>query len=56
MRMGNTEGERAVEALVDNVLKTRFEDIANMAVFLSSDAAIDITGQTFFVDGGSYMA
>ena len=32
------------------------EDIANMAVFLASDAAIDITGQTFFVDGGSYMA
>ena len=32
------------------------EDIANMTVFLASDAAIDITGQTFFVDGGSYMA
>ncbi len=30
-------------------------DIANMAVFLASDAAIDITGQTFNVDSGSNM-
>jgi NAD(P)-dependent dehydrogenase (short-subunit alcohol dehydrogenase family) len=30
-------------------------DIANMAVFLASDAASDIAGQTFNVDGGSNM-
>ena len=32
------------------------EDIASMTVFLASDAAVDITGQTFLVDGGSYTA
>jgi len=31
------------------------KDVANMAVFLASDAASDITGQTFNVDGGSNM-
>jgi 3-oxoacyl-[acyl-carrier protein] reductase len=31
------------------------EDIANMAVFLASNAASNITGQTFNVDGGSNM-
>jgi NAD(P)-dependent dehydrogenase (short-subunit alcohol dehydrogenase family) len=30
-------------------------DVANMAVFLASDAASDITGQTFNVDSGSNM-
>lgn len=32
------------------------QDIANMVVFLASDAASDITGQTFSVDGGQTMA
>lgn len=31
------------------------QDVANMAVFLASDAASDITGQTINVDGGSNM-
>jgi len=32
------------------------EDIANMALFLASDAASWITGQTFVVDGGAQLA
>ena len=33
----------------------RPEDIANMVVFLTSDAASFITGQTISVNGGAYM-
>jgi len=29
------------------------EDIANMAVFLASDAASWITGETYVIDGGA---
>jgi 3-oxoacyl-[acyl-carrier protein] reductase len=31
------------------------QDIANMVVFLASDAARDVTGQTIHVDGGYFM-
>jgi NAD(P)-dependent dehydrogenase (short-subunit alcohol dehydrogenase family) len=33
----------------------RPEDIANLALFLSSDAASYITGQMVSVSGGAYM-
>ena len=32
------------------------EDVANSVVFLSSDAASYITGETIHVNGGMYMA
>ena len=32
------------------------EDVANLALFLASDAARTITGQSINVDGGWYMA
>jgi NAD(P)-dependent dehydrogenase (short-subunit alcohol dehydrogenase family) len=34
---------------------TEPQDIANMAAFLASDAASDISGQTYSVDGGHLL-
>jgi 2-methylcitrate dehydratase PrpD len=42
--MGNTEGERAVEALVDNVLKTRFEDIDQATIENTKNRILDVIG------------
>ena len=46
--------QRVVQSVPMRRLTTP-EDIANMAVFLASNAASNITGQTFNVDGGSNM-
>src|SRR5262245_21518678 len=55
-RYGNTEEE--IAAMSDAVPLGRMarpEDIADVAVFLASDAARHITGQTLHVNGGQYL-
>jgi NAD(P)-dependent dehydrogenase (short-subunit alcohol dehydrogenase family) len=55
-RYGNTEAE--LEAMGRTVPLGRMaqpDDIASVAVFLASDAARFMTGQTVHVNGGSYM-
>lgn len=50
--------EEAMHALSRQVPLGRMgapEDVADVAVFLASDAARHVTGQTIFVNGGSYM-
>ncbi len=50
------EAKERVKATVPLRRLTTPEDIANTVLFLASDMSIDITGQTFSVDGGSYLA
>ncbi len=55
-RYGNTEEE--IAAMSDAVPLGRMaqpQDIADVAVFLASDAARHITGQTIHVNGGQYL-
>ncbi len=55
-RYGNTEEE--IAAMSDAVPLGRMarpEDIADVAVFLASDGARHITGQTLHVNGGQYL-
>ena len=54
--------DKLTESQVNNILSKiplnklgSPEDIANMAVFLSSDEASYITGQTFHINGGMLM-
>ena len=55
-RYGNTEAEiAAMSAEVPLGSMARPEDIAEVAVFLASDAARHITGQTIHVNGGQYL-
>jgi NAD(P)-dependent dehydrogenase (short-subunit alcohol dehydrogenase family) len=55
-RYGNTEEELAVMgAAVPLGRMARPDDIAAVAVFLASDEARHITGQTIHVNGGTYM-
>ena len=55
-RYGNTEAEiTALSAAVPLGRMAQPEDIAGAAVFLASDAASCITGQTIYVNGGSFM-
>lgn len=55
-RYGNSEAEiAAMGAAVPLGRMAQPEDIAGAAVFLASDAASCITGQTIHVNGGSYM-
>jgi 3-oxoacyl-[acyl-carrier protein] reductase len=55
-RYGNTEEEiAAMSSAVPLGRMARPEDIADVAVFLASDAARHITGQTIHVNGGQYM-
>ena len=47
--------EAAGEKILGSILLKRFgspQDIANMAVFLASDLAAYITGETIHIDGG----
>jgi NAD(P)-dependent dehydrogenase (short-subunit alcohol dehydrogenase family) len=55
-RYGNTEDELAVMAsAVPLGRMAQPEDIARVAVFLASDDAGHVTGQTMHVNGGSFM-
>src|SRR5262245_12339941 len=55
-RYGNTEEELAVMATAVPLGRmARPEDIAGIAVFLASDEAGHVTGQTLHVNGGSFM-
>jgi NAD(P)-dependent dehydrogenase (short-subunit alcohol dehydrogenase family) len=55
-RYGNTEEElAAMSAAVPLGRMAQPDDIAAVAVFLASDEARHITGQTIHVNGGSYM-
>ncbi|HZO41667.1 MAG TPA: 3-oxoacyl-ACP reductase family protein [Methylomirabilota bacterium] len=55
-RYGNTEDELAVMAsAVPLGHMAQPEDIARVAVFLASDDAAHMTGQTVHVNGGSFM-
>jgi len=55
-RYGNTEDELAVMAsAVPLGHMAQPEDIARVAVFLASDDAVHMTGQTVHVNGGSFM-
>src|SRR2546427_35684 len=55
-RYGNSEEELAVMAsAVPLGRMAQPDDIASVAVFLASDDARHITGQTVHVNGGSYM-
>ena len=55
-RYGNTDAEIAVLAAATPLGRmAQPSDIADTAVFLASDAASCITGQTIHVNGGSYM-
>jgi 3-oxoacyl-[acyl-carrier protein] reductase len=55
-RHGNTEEEiAAMSSAVPLGRMARPEDIADVAVFLASDTARHITGQTIHVNGGQYM-
>jgi 3-oxoacyl-[acyl-carrier protein] reductase len=55
-RYGNTEDEiAAMSSAVPLGRMARPGDIADVAVFLASDAARHITGQTIHVNGGQYM-
>jgi 3-oxoacyl-[acyl-carrier protein] reductase len=55
-RYGNTEEEiAAMSAAVPLGRMARPEDIADVAVFLASDGARHITGQTIHVNGGQYL-
>jgi len=50
--------EDVKEKLKAQIPLSRFgqpDDVAELAVFLASDGAAYITGQTIFVDGGMYM-
>ena len=56
-RYGNTEDELAVMASALPLgHMAQPEDIARVAVFLASDDAAHMTGQTVHVNGGSFMA
>jgi len=55
-RYGNTEEELAVMATAVPLGRmAQPEDIAGIAVFLASDEAGHVTGQTLHVNGGSFM-
>ena len=55
-RYGNTEAELAVMAsAVPLGRMAQPADIAGIAVFLASDEAAHVTGQTLHVNGGSFM-
>ena len=55
-RHGHTEAEiAAMSSAVPLGRMARPEDIADVAVFLASDAARHITGQTIHVNGGQYL-
>ena len=55
-RYGNTEDELAIMAsAVPLGRMAQPEDIARVAVFLASDDAGHVTGQTMHVNGGSFM-
>jgi NAD(P)-dependent dehydrogenase (short-subunit alcohol dehydrogenase family) len=55
-RYGNTEEEiAAMSSAVPLGRMARPEDIADVAVFLASDEARHITGQTIHVNGGQYL-
>ena len=56
-RYGNTEEEIAATAALNPLPGlSQPEDIAGLAVFLASDAASRITGQTMHVNGGQYLS
>src|SRR5215475_3932332 len=50
------EGRRRIERSVPLQRVAQPEEIASVAVFLLSDAASDLTGQTIAVDGGATIA
>ena len=50
--------EAQVDAILKNIPMNKLgspRDVANIAVFLSSDEASYITGQTFHINGGMLM-
>ena len=55
-RYGSTEEEIAATAALNPLPGlSQPEDIASLAVFLASDDASRITGQTMHVNGGQYL-
>jgi len=55
-RYGSTEEELAAMAAALPIARLGTpEDIAGLAVYLASDAAAWVTGQTMHINGGSYM-
>tara|TARA_B100002052_G_C15684358_1_gene507704 strand:+ start:94 stop:357 length:264 start_codon:yes stop_codon:yes gene_type:complete len=56
--MTNELNDDQKKTIMDKIPMKRFglpEDIANMALFLTSDHSAYITGQTFHVNGGMLM-